>query len=110
MPFPNPKLIPKNWSKLTLAAQLANIGSEVSRAMHWFKDKEKANQQKAAERVLDLIDLVIADQRWRKNLLEITRLRETLCDFFFGQNIYQTTSKNLQDYFLPFALMSRKIL
>lgn len=102
------KLFNKNWLKLTLSAQLANIGSEVNRAIHWSKGREKENQQKSAERALELIDLTICDPRWQKRVVEITRMREVLCDFFLGKNSYQTTLKGLQNYFLQFALMARK--
>ena len=96
------------WRELTLAEQLGNIGSEVSRAMRW---RERGNSQiwpAALDRLLELFDLTIADRRWRHGLGELTRAREVVCDFFAGDNVYGSTPQNLQSYFDHFALVARQ--
>lgn len=44
--------------------------------------------------------MTLADARWRNagRLKELTRLREVLCDFFYGDNAFQTTSEDLRKY------------
>lgn len=43
--------------------------------------------------MLELLDLTIEDPRWRGTgrLKELLRLREVLCDLFYGDNVYNTT-------------------
>ena len=60
------------------------------------------------DRALELFDLSIADDRWRYRRREITRAREIVCDFLVGDNDYGSTAESLDDYFLPFAIASRR--
>lgn len=97
------------WHKLSLAKQIANIGSEVNRAIYWRKRGDKKNQEMAIWRALELVDLTISDRKRSVCLFdEIVRLREVLCDIFLGNNTYGTPIKRLQDYFLFFALIVQK--
>ena len=96
------------WQTLSLCEQFANIGSEVSRTIYWQEAGKTENMEKSALRVLELIDLTIADKRWKGRLFEVLRLREIFCDRFFGKNIYNTTSRKIKEYFLFFALAARK--
>ena len=95
------------WFKLSLVEQLANIGSEVSRACRW-QGKDENIFWGAVERALELFDLTLEDQRWRGRLREIARVREVFCDAVLGEKNYQTSLKDLERYFLPFALFARR--
>lgn len=101
-------LAAERWFNLSLMEQLGNIGSEVGRAINWKKRGEKMHQEKALERALELFDLTIRDKRWVKRLKEITRSREIVCDFFYGDNFYQTSPEFLEKYFYYFAFAARK--
>ena len=92
------------WQRLSLAEQLGNIGSEVGRALRAKKAIEK---QSAATRALELFDLTLADPRWRDRGSEIARAREVLCDYLFGDNVFGRTPKNLEGYFMAFAVAAR---
>lgn len=107
MAFIHQRLASGQWQKLSLAEQIANIGSEVSRVIYWKKNGDKENEQKAAWRALELIDLTIADSRWQERLKELFRLREVFCGFFAETHHYEISPENLNNYFLPFALMVR---
>ena len=61
----------------------------------------------AFERALELLDLTLADRRWRDRLREIARARELLCDAAAGGAEYGTTLEDLDRYFLAFALAAR---
>lgn len=98
----------ERWQQFTLIEQLANIGAEVSRALSWKKRGEEGRSQKALERGLELFDLTIQDRRWQKRLKEILRTREIVCDYFFGENKYQSTPEAIDKYFLQFALAARR--
>lgn len=94
------------WQNLTLAEQLGNIGSEISRAIKW-KDGDQNLYRSAIERALELFDLTIRDSRWQGRLKELARVREVLCDAVFGDNEYQTSLNNLNQYFYYFAFAAR---
>jgi hypothetical protein len=94
------------WQKMTLMQQLGNIGSEVSRAANW-QGKNNDSYELSFVRSLELLDLTISDPRFRNRLKELTRLREVICDAYFGSELYDTTFKDLNEYFMQFAIASR---
>ena len=91
------------WHSFSLAFQLANVGSEVERALDWRNKGNPQYSQRAFLRGLELLDLTIADPKHRHRLREMTRLREALLDFFLGDNEYQSTEKSWRGYFFAFA-------
>lgn len=94
-----------NWAKFSLEEQLANIGSEVSRAL-----KSQGNQSRywsAVARALDLFYLTIEDPRWKGRLREILRIRELFAAAALGSNEFQTSLQDLDRYFDCFAWMVR---
>ncbi len=94
------------WQEMSLCEQMANIGSEVSRTIKW-KEKNNPNQsQKAFERALELIDITLTTNPRKTAIIELCRLRESLCDEF-----YKTELKGLSElnkYLFQFALATRK--
>ena len=98
------------WSELTLEEQLGNVGSEVSRLMNWQSKDDKIQSERAFERLLELMDLTINDQRWTSCRRELTRTREVLCDAYFGGHEYNGSWTDLDKYFMHFALAARKNL
>lgn len=98
----------EKWQKLSFFEQMGNIGSEVSRAGHWIEKGDKENQKKSLERAIVLIDLSIQSQGRSSRLFELLRLREVICDIFIGGRNYNVHPRNLENYFLPFALAARK--
>jgi hypothetical protein len=94
------------WGQLSLAEQLANVGSEVGRMLRW-RDRDDHLAASAFERALELLDLTLADPRWRARLREIARARELLCDAAGGGAEYGTALEDLDRYFLAFAVAAR---
>ena len=97
------------WWDLSLAEQLGNIGSEISRASKWTH-RNDALARGALERALELFDLTLDDPRHRRSparLREIARAREVVVDFFAGSNQYHSTAASLQKYFDAYALAAR---
>ena len=95
------------WQKLSLMEQMANIGSEVSRAGKWY-GKDKKFFWGAVERALELFDLTLTDLRWKNRLREIARIKELFCDAVLGGKEYNSSLKDIEQYFLHFALAIRK--
>jgi len=102
----HPELAAGRWQRLTLAEQLANVGSEVGRMRRW-RDRDERLMTGAFERALELLDLTLADPRWRARLREIARARELLCDAVAGGGDYGSTLEDLDRYFLAFAVAAR---
>ncbi|MBQ8703703.1 MAG: hypothetical protein IJ524_04960 [Bacteroidales bacterium] len=97
--FQHKELANSRWAQMSLAEQMLNIGSEVSRANRW---KAKGNMEqchRAADRALELVSLTIDAQRGKHNLGEFTRMYEVLADYYYGENYYQTDSVKLQHSF-----------
>ena len=76
------------WEKLSLIEQMANIGSEVSRAINW-KGKSEKDAKISFERALELIDLTIDDPKNLGRLKEIVRVREIFTDWYLGTRLYE---------------------
>jgi len=96
------------WQVMTLSEQMGNIGSEVGRAVNSQRQGNEKKMNSALERAFELFDLTIADSRWLSRLKELTRSREVLADYFFGDNVYNSTGENLEKYFYWFALSARR--
>jgi hypothetical protein len=95
------------WGALSLAEQLAHVGSEVGRMRRW-RDRDARLMTAAFERALELLDLTLADPRWRDRLREIARARELLCDAALGGHEYGASLEDLDRYFLAFAVAARR--
>jgi hypothetical protein len=106
MNYQHQNLAAGGWNKLSLAEQLGNIGSETNRALNW-RGKNEENFENAIWRALELIDLTIADSRWKRRLKEIVRLREVLCDTVFGDKEYGDNLKGINNYLFNFAVLAR---
>lgn len=95
------------WRTLSLAEQLGNVGSEVSRAISWLRRGNETYAERAFERALELLDLTLADGRWTgRRRREVARAREALCSDFLardGEGLH-----SMDRYFTAFALLARR--
>ena len=98
------------WHTLSIAEQLGNVGSEVERAISWSEKGDQDHREQALGRMFELLNLTISDPRWRhlRRLRELTRTREVLIDFFYGDNTHNSTISDLKKYFFYLALLARK--
>ena len=80
----------------------------MSRALGARAQGHTDSEHSALKRFLDLIDLTIADPRLRGRRKEICRVREIVCDYFVGENIYGSTPESLDRYFMPYAKAARR--
>jgi hypothetical protein len=107
MNYQHHELAAGQWDTLSLIEQMGNIGSEVERALRW---KEKGNQEyamRAMDRVLELFTLTLHCSGNKGRLREIARAKETLLDYFFGENMFMSTEGSLKKYFFAFAFAAR---
>lgn len=96
------------WNKRSLLFQLANIGSEVIRALKWQEKKNKEYAWNAFERSLELFDLTARDPKNRFRLKEVLRAREAWVDFFAYDNEYHSTREQWEKYFLAYNWAANK--
>ena len=88
---------------MSLAEQMGNIGSEVSRAFRWEAKGNREQARQALYRGLELFDFTLSDRRYpvfRKQ--EIARAREVLNGFFFS-DVAPFRPDTFQRYFDDFA-------
>jgi hypothetical protein len=103
------------WQTLSIVEQLANVGSEVERAIRAHQAGKQARFEHALDRALELFDLTATDVRWRgSRRREILRAREEFCRLFFEADSSPTGSRgwesktSLRRYFLYYALAARR--
>jgi len=96
------------WARMPLAEQLANIGSEVSRALNWRKKGNNEYADKAVVRALELLDLSLESAKAYPTLKELARLREALVDYFYGANEFGSSEALWRKYFDHFACLVRR--
>lgn len=97
------------WKALSLVEQLANIGSEVDRAIKAHEAGRAERRDAAVNRGLELFDLTAADDRWRgARRREVLRAREEFCALFWGDPDRPGDAASLSGYFLHFAVAARR--
>ncbi len=107
MSYQHKGLAAGRWDQLALLEQMANIGSEVSRALNWRAKNNADYSTRAAERALELLDLSLDSVKGFAPLKEVARVREAVVDYFFGTNEYGSSEASWRKYFLAFAYAAR---
>jgi len=104
------KTLAPRWHTFTLAEQMANIGSEVSRSINWKKRDNKELSNSAFLRAIELFNLTILDLTKKKKFAsmgEVCRAKEVYADYLIADNKYQETAEKLNKYFLQFNFLAR---
>lgn len=96
------------WEQMALCEQMANIGSEISRALNWKKKGKEDFSQKAVSRALELLDLSLDSFKTFSRIKEIARLREAVVDYFYGSNRFSSSEILWRKYFNHFNYAARK--
>jgi hypothetical protein len=93
----------ERWARLPLCERMANVGSEVHRAISW-RERNPQYSKQALERALELLDLsMLTVVDWGPRLRELARVREALVDYFVYDNQYGSSDALWQKYFDAFA-------
>ena len=95
------------WKEMSLMRQMANIGSEIGRALSWKAKNNEAYAQKALFRGLELLSLTIASAQKPSHYKELTRLHECLVDYFLGENTFSSSEILWCKYFDHFNYAAR---
>lgn len=105
--FQHKQLAGGQWQALSFFEQMANVGSEVERAINWRKRENQEYSRLAFERALEFLDLTIDDANNKKRLRELLRLREALADYFYSSNSFSSSDALWQNYFFSFGYAAR---
>ncbi len=108
MSYQHQELAAGRWSQLTFFEQMANIGSEVERALNWRAKHRPDYCQRAFERALELMDLTLTSVKGLARLRELARVREAMVDYFAGENVHASTDVTWRKYFSPFTYAARR--
>lgn len=108
MNYQHQTLAAGRWKQFSFLEQMAHIGSEVERALNWRAKRHASYSEQAAVRALELLDLTLDAAHGFPKLKEISRVREALVDYFFGQNRFQSTDASWKTYFSSFAYAARR--
>jgi len=88
------------WQKKPFLEQMANIGSEVYRAINWRNKGNEEYAQLAFERSLELFDLTKESKLTYPQYKELLRMREIWVDYFKYDNEYNSTEEGINKYFM----------
>ncbi len=93
------------WLNMSLMVQLANVGSDVHRAISWRDKGDLELSHQAFLRALELISFTIADPKYTKKGChkELVRMREVMLDYFMADNKYGSTDALWESYFYHFT-------
>ena len=108
MSYQHEGLAAGRWGQLSFLEQMANIGSEIERALNWQTKNNVDYSQKAFVRALELIDLTLENTKKSSYYKEIARMRESLVDYFFGSNQFMSTESSWRRYFSQFTYAARR--
>ena len=100
--FYHKELADGRWKELSFVQQMANVGSELERAIKWKNKNKPERSQLAFFRALELMDFTITDKKNIGRLGELCRTREVLVDYFFANNKYGSSDVLWQKYFRAF--------
>ena len=95
------------WQKRSFLEQMANIGSEVYRAINWRNKGNEEYAQLAFERSLELFDLSKESKFTYPKYKELLRMREIWVDYFKYDNEYNSTQKDINRYFMYITIASK---
>ncbi|MDE7313667.1 MAG: hypothetical protein K2N87_18925 [Eubacterium sp.] len=91
-----------SWFAMPIGMQIANIGSEVHRAIRW---KNKGDEQKKigfCNKAIEFLELIKTDPKNEHRKQELDFCIEELQDYFLGENAYHTTDELLIRYYDAF--------
>jgi hypothetical protein len=98
-----------DWIKKSFLEQMANIGSEVYRAINWKRKNNKEYAQMAFIRSLELFDLSKQAKLTPSQYRELTRMREVWVDYFEYDNGYNSTGEDINKYFTYLTVAFKNI-
>lgn len=97
------ELSQERWNTFSIVKQLANVGTDIDRAIQWKKQGNIEYSQKSFEAALELLAMTIIDPKNKGcRRRELARVRELFIDYFMYGNEYATSDAMWRDYFYTY--------
>jgi len=99
----------ERWAAMTINEQMGNIGSEVGRAIIARRSGNKAREDRAIDRAIDLFSAtveVLIGTRYSYRLKEVLRAREEFLRLFFDET-FEDDADRIERYFMNYAFAAR---
>jgi len=99
----------EQWAKMTINGQMGNIGSEVGRAIIAHRNGNKAREDRAIDRAIDLFSATVealVGTKYSYRLKEVLRARDEFLRLFFD-GTFETDADNIERYFMNYAFAAR---
>lgn len=107
--FQHESLANGRWAEMSFAEQMGNVGSEISRAIHWQSKNKPERMEQCVYRALELISLTISTcGQNQTKLKELCRAKEEICDYFLSDNAFCSAPEQILRYYYSFALTAQK--
>ena len=97
------------WAQQTFNEQIGNIGSEVGRAIIAHRNGNKAREDRAIDRAIDLFSATVEvtiGTKYAYRLKEVLRARDEFLRLFFD-GTFDTDADKIERYFMYFAFAAR---
>lgn len=91
----------QKWQAMSWPQKMGNIGSEITRVRVWEEKGNQAEARQSLNRALEMLQASAGNSE--TNILE-----KIVVDMVNNRRQYQVSSRELEEYCLPFALLARK--
>ena len=95
------------WFEYPCDEQMANIGSDVYRAIKQYKENNLKRFSVYYDMALELFDLTIKDKRWEEKSDEVIQMRERFSKLFSDSDSFKNLDEEFElvdNYFLQYAM------
>ena len=109
-----PRASRERWAAFSLEEQLANIGSEVGRAINARMKEDYPLMEGAINRALDLFlatfEVALKEKKDLHRIKEIIRARDEFMSLFYKDTFDIKEARKIEAYFMNFAYIVRSRL
>ena|SRR5581483_7135358 len=95
----------ERWNQFTLHQKLGNIGSEVASARLWEEKQNFVARNKALERILEILDVILAGELTESARKELSRTKEIINAWYAGSPNFEYSPTLLEQYFTQFVYL-----
>ncbi|MCL1896199.1 MAG: hypothetical protein FWG03_06625 [Clostridiales bacterium] len=99
----------ERWAQLSFEEQMGNIGAEVGRAIIAHRNGNKAREDRAIDRAIDLFSATVEaliHTEYAYRLKEVLRARDEFLRLFFD-GTFDADADSIDRYFMYFAFLAR---
>ena len=100
----------ERWYSMPVGEQLLNVGSEVHRALRWKSKNDDVKASNFCGKAIEFLSVIKDDPKNSKRVHELEACITELEDYFYGENLYNTTAETLIRYYDSFLGVYEKAM